>query len=556
MPTRILAGHFKISDGHILWADEDAHELLDYPLGALTDMPFADVLAAQPDAKPGARASTADGPRVPARGALDLGGVTLCGRDGRGILVDMRGERMDDGAILWAFGLTARGVRGQRLDMLSRHDVLTRLPNRIPSIEELEQPSPARDGDPPRLLAVCYLDIDRFRDINNSFGPAGGDMVLREVARRLKSALPHEAAVARVGGDEFALVLSFTGKRQCEALLRQILARLAHTYRLQDRSARLRIRAGVALMPYAEEPTDVMLQHAQHALFLAKRPGGSDLHFFDVEQALEEEQAQQVRQRIREGLPRGEFFLAYQPKVDMRRGVVIGVEALVRWQHPERGLLQPSAFVPLIEDHPLVEDLGDWAIGEALRQAAAWFASGVETSVSVNISPRHLLRLDFIERLAFHLNSHPELRAGVLELEILETTAIKDFGAVADFIGACKKLGVPVTMDDFGTGYASLTYLRQLPVDALKLDHSFVRGMLEDPEDRAIVEGILVMARGLGRKAIAEGVESVAHGDALMALGCTLAQGYGIAKPLPAGQIPEWIAGFERAPPWGRAFAA
>jgi EAL domain-containing protein (putative c-di-GMP-specific phosphodiesterase class I) len=162
------------------------------------------------------------------------------------------------------------------------------------------------------------------------------------------------------------------------------------------------------------------------------------------------------------------------------------------------------------------------------------------------------LRPDFIERLAFHLGRFPQLHAGVLELEILETTAIKDFAAVADFIDACKELGVPVTMDDFGTGYSSLTYLRRLPVTAIKLDQSFVRGMLEDAEDRAIVEGILVMARGLGRKAIAEGVESVAHGDALMALGCTLGQGYGIAKPLAADQIPDWIAGFERSPPWGR----
>jgi diguanylate cyclase (GGDEF)-like protein len=544
MSTRILAGHLKICDGQILWADEDAHHLLGYPLGALTDMPFGDVLA---------RTSTADELQVPVRGAVDLRGFTLSAQHGQGILVDMRGERMDDRCILWSFGLTARGVRGERLDLLSRHDALTRLPNRIPSIEELDRTPTARDAD--RLLAVCYLDIDRFRNVNDTFGPAGGDAVLREVARRLKAALPHDAAAARVGGDEFALVLSFANKQQCNALLQQLIARLAHPYRLQDRAARLRISVGVALMTHGEQPTEVMLQHARHAVFLAKRDGGGQVQFFDVEQAHEEQQAQQLRQLIKEGLTRGEFLLAYQPKVDMRRGAVIGVEALVRWQHPERGLLQPAAFVPLIEDHELVEQLGDWAIGEAVRQAADWLALGVKTSVSVNISPRHLLRSDFIERLAFHLGCFPQLHAGVLELEILETTAIKDFRAVADFIGASKALGVPVTMDDFGTGYSSLTYLRQLPVDALKLDQSFVRGMLEDAEDRAIVEGILVMARGLGRKAIAEGVESVAHGDALMALGCTLGQGYGIAKPMPAAEIPDWIAGFERAPPWGTAAA-
>lgn len=555
MPARTLAGHLKICDGLILWADEDAHHLLGYPLGALTDMPFEDVLALRPGSKVDPEASATGDMQVPARGAIDVHRVQLRAHHGRSIQVDMRGERMDDRCILWTFGLTARGVRGERLDALSRHDALTRLPNRIPTLDELNQTPHAHAGDPDRLLAVFYLDIDRLRDINDTFGPIGGDAVLREVARRLKAALPHDAVAARVGGDEFALVLPVTSRQQCEELLQQLLARLAHPYRLQNRSARLHISAGAALMTQGEQPTEVMLQHAQHAVFFAKRAGGSQVHFFDAAQALEEQQEQLIRQRIKEGLVQNEFILAYQPKVDMRRGLVIGVEALIRWQHPERGLLQPAAFVPLIEDHELVEQLGDWAIGEAVRQAAAWLAAGVKTSVSVNISPRHLLRPDFIERLKLHLRLFPQLHAGVLELEILETTAIKDFAAVAEFIRACKALGVPVTMDDFGTGYSSLTYLRQLPVAALKLDQSFVRGMLDDAEDRAIVEGILVMARGLGRKAIAEGVESVGHGDALMALGCTLGQGYGIARPLPADQVPEWIAGFERSPHWGRTAA-
>lgn len=552
MPLRILAGHLKICDGQILWADEDAHKLLGYPIGALADLPFDDLLARGSRTQAESQAMPAGDMQVPARGAIDVQGVTLHDRGGRGVLVDMRAERMDDGCTLWTFGLAARGIRGERLGLLSRHDVLTRLPNRVPSLDELGPLSGVRDGDADRLLVVCYLDIDRFREVNDQFSPVGGDAVLREVARRLKTALPPEAVAARVGGDEFALVLPCVSRPQCEAQLQQLLARLAHPYRLQDRTARLRVSMGVALTTHGEQPSEVMLQHAQRAVFFAKRAGGHQVHFFDAAQALEEQQDQLLRQRIQEGMARDEFILAYQPKVDMQRGLLIGVEALVRWQHPERGLMQPAAFVPLIEDHELVEQLGDWAIGEAVRQAAEWLAAGVKTSVSVNISPRHLLRPDFIERLAFHLGRFPQLHAGVLELEILETTAIKDFAAVADFIDACKELGVPVTMDDFGTGYSSLTYLRRLPVTAIKLDQSFVRGMLEDAEDRAIVEGILVMARGLGRKAIAEGVESVAHGDALMALGCTLGQGYGIAKPLAADQIPDWIAGFERSPPWGR----
>ncbi|MES2530479.1 MAG: GGDEF domain-containing protein, partial [Pseudomonadota bacterium] len=545
----VVAGHFKVCDGRILWADEDAHKLLGYAPGELTDVPLLDIQASAP----GSSVAAAHEIPVPALGVAEYPGVVLSGSHGRDVQVDMRGERMEDRCILWTFSLSSRGLRGERLDVLSRRDPLTRLPNRIPSVEELDQSLHIHAGHPGRMLAVCYLDIDRFRDINDRFGPEGGDAVLREVARRLKAAAPYDATVARIGGDEFALVLSFTSRRQCEEFVEQLLARLTHPYRLQDRLARLRISVGVALMPHGEQETEVMLQHAQNAVFLAKRPGGSNVHFFDASQARDEQQERQVLQAIKEGLQRNEFLLAYQPKVDMRCGVVIGFEALIRWQHPERGLLQPAEFVSLIEDHELVEDLGDWAIGEAVSQAAEWFSLGVKTAVSVNISARHMLRPDFLQRLTFHLGRYPQLPAGVLELEILETTAIKDFAAVSQFITACTEMGVPVTMDDFGTGYSSLAYLRRLPLTSLKLDQSFVSGMLDDPEDQAIVKGILLLAQALGRKTIAEGVESVAHGHALLAMGCSLGQGYGIAKPLPAGQVPAWISGFESNPLWGRA---
>ena len=548
MTTRLSVGHLKVSERQIVWADEDAHHMLGYLVGALADMPFSDVYA--PDAE---AMNTVPGDLgMPALGAIDRQGVALKTGNGVGLRVDMRGERMEDGCTLWTLNPAVSETRAVRMGLLSRHDALTRLPNRVPSIDELPV-RPGGDGTTPRMLGVFYLDLDRFRDINEAFGPVGGDAVLREVARRLKAAVPHDATVARVGGDEFALVLSFASRKQCEALLQQILARLAHPFRLQDRLARIRPSVGVALMLQGEQPTEVMLQHAQHAVFFAKRAAGSRVHFFDADQALEEQEGMLIRQRIGEALAREEFCLAYQPKVDMRCGHVIGLEALIRWQHPERGLLQPSVFIPLVEDHELIEQIGDWVIGEALRQAAVWLAQGVKTSVSVNISPRHMQRPDFIEMLAAHLARFPQLHLGVLELEILESTAITDFTTATHFVEDCKVLGVPVTMDDFGTGYSSLTYLRRLPVSALKLDQSFVKGVLDNSEDQAIVKGILLLAKGLGRKAVAEGVESVAHGHALMALGCTLGQGYGIARPMPPDAVPQWIAGFEAAPLWGRA---
>jgi diguanylate cyclase (GGDEF)-like protein len=551
MTLRVNFGHLKLCDGQILWADEDLHNLLGYPVGALVDMPFADICAVPADAEPGteANAPAQQDVDVPARGAAQRPRVVLRTRSDTSVMVDMRGERMEDRCTLWTIIPAATGLRAERLGLLERRDALTGLPNRVPSVEDLPQRAHADDGA--RLLAVCYLDLDRFRDINDEFGPVGGDAVLREVARRLRSALPHDAAAARVGGDEFALVVPLASSQQCETLLRQILARIAHPIRLHDRLARIRASVGVALMEHGAQPTEVMLQHAQHAVFFAKR-AGNQIHFFDAGQALEEQQGVEARLRISEAIAREEFWLAYQPKVDMHHGRVVGFEALIRWQHPERGLLQPSTFIPLIEDHELIERLGDWAIGEALRQAAAWQAQAVTTSVSVNISPRHMQRPDFIERLAAHLQRCPQLPAGTLELEILETTAIKDFTTVAQFIEECKALGVSVAMDDFGTGYSSLTYLRQLPVAALKLDQSFVHGVIDNAEDRAIVKGILLLAHGLGRQAIAEGVESVAHGQALMALGCTLGQGYGIAKPMPPAKVPGWIAAYDQAPLWPR----
>jgi len=258
------------------------------------------------------------------------------------------------------------------------------------------------------------------------------------------------------------------------------------------------------------------------------------------------------RDQIEQGLNRQEFMLHYQPKVDMRGGLVVGLEALIRWQHPQHGVLQPAAFIPLIENHALIEQVGDWVIREALGQSVRWDAAGLQTSICVNVSPRHLLRPDFMARLTLHLDTVPQLHRGALELEIVETMDIEDLSQANRVIRACQQLGVAVTLDDFGTGYACLTELRQLPIAAIKLDRSFVGGMLGSTADRAIVEGVLVMARGLGVSVIAEGVESLAHGVALMGLGCELGQGYGIARPMPSDDVPLWIAGFERTPLWGR----
>jgi len=406
-----------------------------------------------------------------------------------------------------------------------------------------------------RLAIVCDIDLDRFSQLNQRLGMAGGNAALVEAARRIKAQMPRESLLARTGGDEFAAVFAGLGFPQCHEVLERILAALAEPWVWRDHIAGLGASLGARLIDSTGPAPELALRDAQHAAFFAKRAADGKVHYFDAPQAHADAQVVRQRQRIQEGLARGEFFLCYQPKVDMHRGVVVGAEALIRWHHPERGLLQPIHFVPLLEDDTLAEQVGQWVIGTALRQLYDWREAGLRMSVSVNVSPLHMMRHDFVDRLTEQLAQYPKLGPGALELEILETTAISQFATVASFVEACRTLGVAVAIDDFGTGYSSLTYLRQLPVSSVKIDQSFIRDMLGSEADRAIVQGILLLLKALGRTAVAEGVETLAHGEALLAMGCTLAQGYAIAKPLPADQMMHWVAEFERAPLWGRELA-
>lgn len=268
------------------------------------------------------------------------------------------------------------------------------------------------------------------------------------------------------------------------------------------------------------------------------------------------------REQIARGLAAGEFRLVYQPKVDMAQGRVAGVEALVRWDHPEHGWLKPRHFVTSIEDDALIEEVGDWVLQEASRQSIAWQSqwtpSGRRLPVSVNISPRHLERSDFLSRLELHLGAQAAPGSPLpLELELLETPSLKNLDTAACIVTACRDLGVPVLLDDFGTGYAMLSYLRALPVSGIKLDRSYVGGMLEDERDHAIVRSLMALSRSFGCDVVAEGVASQAHARALLALGCTQGQGFGIARPLRAEDLPGWVEDFEAAtPPWRRADAA
>jgi len=306
----------------------------------------------------------------------------------------------------------------------------------------------------------------------------------------------------------------------------------------------------VTLYPQDEESADQLMRQADQAMYLAKEAGKNCYHLFDM---AHDDAVKRLRQSIgdiRTGLYRHEFILFYQPKVNMHTGQVIGVEALLRWQHPERGLVPPLDFLPIIEDHAISLDIGEWVIDTALSQISQWQNFGIMLPISVNISAYQLQQTNFVTRLETLLAAHPDVSPHHLELEILETSALTDVNHVSTTMYACRALGVHFALDDFGTGYSSLTYLRRLPASMIKIDQSFVRDMLVDPNDLSIVEGVVSLARAFQREVIAEGVETIAHGTALLKMGCELAQGYGIARPMPASEIPEWLEDWKPDDAW------
>jgi EAL domain-containing protein (putative c-di-GMP-specific phosphodiesterase class I) len=373
-----------------------------------------------------------------------------------------------------------------------------------------------------------------------------------ELAARMKHSLREGDTLARLGGDEFVVVLlELADIEASEPMLTRLLDAAAQPVHLGDHVLQVSASIGVTFYPQAEEvDADQLLRQADQAMYQAKLAGKNRYHVFDAEQDRSVRGHHESLEHVRRALQEREFVLYYQPKVNMRTGAVIGAEALIRWQHPEKGMLPPAVFLPVIEDHPLAVELGDWVVDTALTQMERWQAAGLEMPVSINIGARQLQHADFVEHLRVRLAAHQKIAPSSLQLEVLETSALEDLAHVSQVIKACREFGVSFAMDDFGTGYSSLTYLKRLSVTQLKIDQSFVRDMLDDPEDLAILEGVFSLATAFRREVIAEGVESMEHGEMLLQLGCELAQGYGIARPMPADVLPDWFATWRPDPRW------
>ena len=436
------------------------------------------------------------------------------------------------------------------LQRLALFDALTGLPNRVLLARRLNEgmERARRSGT---LLGVAYLDLDGFKPVNDRLGHGAGDRLLVVVAGRLTRSLRPQDSVARLGGDEFVILMpDLTAVQDCERMLRGAMESISAPYTLDRERIVVTASIGYTLFPHDDADADTLLRHADQAMYGAKQAGRNRFFQFDARQERAMELQRQQNTRLRVALADGQFVLYLQPKVDMRSGEVMGAEALIRWQHPEHGIVSPGEFLPLIEGTELEIELGEWVIEAAMVLMEQLQAHEQPLPISINLAAQHLQHPGFVAWMGQCMARHPSVGAQAIEIEITESAALYDLAAAAGALGELQALGVRVSLDDFGTGYSSLTYLRRLPMDTVKIDQSFVHGMMTDPGDLAIVQGVIGLARSFGYRVIAEGVETVEQGQMLLQLGCTQAQGYCIARPMPLAAFLDWAVGWQSPADW------
>jgi diguanylate cyclase (GGDEF)-like protein/PAS domain S-box-containing protein len=482
-------------------------------------------------------------------------------RDGRvyPAWVMASGVRQGDGApthtIIVSMDISDRKESEARIRYLAEHDVLTQLPNRALCTERLRLAvqQARRQG---HRVAVIFLDLDRFKDINDSLGHHVGDGLLRSVATRLMAAVRNGDTVCRLGGDEFVVVLSqVSGAEEVAQVVEQrLIPGIRAPHRVEGEELVVSGSVGIALYPDDAEDLETLMRHADTAMYQAKAAGRDGAQFFTAEMTERAQQRLQLEADLRRAVEQQQFVLHWQPRVDARDGRLCGVEGLLRWLHPQRGLVSPGEFIAVAEETRLIVPLGRWVIDEACRQAAAWRAQGLpDFGVSVNLSALQLRDPDLADHVAAALNRH-QLPHGQLELELTESMVMNDAEAHLRQMHALRALGVQLAIDDFGTGYSSLAYLTRLPIDRLKIDRSFVHRMLSDPNDRAITVAIVALGHTLGLRVVAEGVEREAEAKVLREGRCDELQGYLHGRPMEAAALLAWLS--RRGAAAGRASVA
>jgi diguanylate cyclase (GGDEF)-like protein/PAS domain S-box-containing protein len=433
--------------------------------------------------------------------------------------------------------VTERLVAEERLRHIAHHDLVTNLPNRVLFKDRLDQAlRHARSYR--KQVGILFIDLDNFKHVNDSFGHAAGDQLLRELANRFTRCLRSEDTVARQGGDEFIVLIPDLDRREhVEIIARKILKALAARVSIDDQELEVTASIGISTYPDDGDDAEMLLKHADIAMYYAKEKGKNGYEFFSSEMDDVLRQRMAMERNLRQALKNDELLLHYQPQIDLQTGAIASVEALVRWQHPELGLIGPMHFIPQAEENGLIVSIGEWVLREACRQSKRWQAMGhPPLRIAVNVSGRQLAQQDFLDRVSRSLEV-TGLDAACLELELTESVVMQNVDHNIATLDKLSQMGVRIAIDDFGTGYSSLSYLKRFPIHKLKVDRSFVRDITTDRNDAVIVSTIIGMAKSLGISVTAEGVETEEQLAFLRQQGCDFAQGYYFSKPMPATDI-------------------
>jgi diguanylate cyclase (GGDEF)-like protein len=425
----------------------------------------------------------------------------------------------------------------ERLQHMAQHDALTELPNRVLFLDRLKQ-AVARARWHERLVAVLFVDMDRFKTINDTLGHEVGDKLLQALAERFTASVREGDTVARFGGDEFVVLLDdVASEKDIGVVAQKVLEALAPPFAIDGQDLYITASIGVSLYPNDGEDSTTLLKNADIAMYRAKDLGKNTYQFYSADMSARAFERLTLESSLRHAIERNEFRLYYQPQIDTASGAILGVEALLRWQHPDFGLVSPAEFIPLLEETGLIVPAGDWVLRTACEQLRAWHAAGwPQLRMAVNLSPRQFQTAGLaqsVERVLSTLGCDP----GLLELEITESVLLRHTATTLETLEALHALGVRMAIDDFGTGYSSLSYLRRYSIDTLKIDRSFVHDVPDDADDSALASAIIVLAQSLRLDVIAEGVETEAQRDFLRARGCHQMQGYLFSRPLPAADI-------------------
>lgn len=439
----------------------------------------------------------------------------------------------------------------EKYQRLAFYDQLTGLPNRSLLRDRLEQylAEAKRFG---HLMGVVFLDLDRFKCINDSMGHAAGDALLQMAAKRMQNCLRNNDTVARFAGDEFVIILSgFRDLQNVPHIAQKLLRTLAEPYQLNDSEVFTTASLGIAIYPADGTSAERLMRNADTAMYAAKEANGNTYRLFSQEMDRKLSRRLEMETGLRQALLRQEFQLLYQPQFDMRNGQLVGVEALVRWNHPEKGLQTPDSFIPLAEETGIIAPLGEWILGEACRQWHLWpHIGGRPLRLAINLTGRQFKQDGLVAEITALLET-TGLPPGCLELEITEGTLMQHAALAGPVLRQLKALGVQLSIDDFGSGYFSLAYLQNLPIDRLKIDPAFVQGGPGDKGHATIVTTIIDLARNMNLELIAEGVESAGQIDFLLQKGCHIGQGYYFAEPLDGDGISDFIAELPAQPPGG-----